>query len=104
MGPLTIVSARALALFPSPQDCLIDNKAWSDCHTDLLDLLSEYDAINVRGYTLFPRGRQKNPTNVAWISFKRHDLPTHVYVGDVLRPVRPYVPSRQYRNLALWLP
>ena len=47
----------------SPQDCPIDDKTWSDCHTDL-DLLSEYDAVNVRCYTLSPRGCQKNPTNL----------------------------------------
>ena len=83
----------------SPQDCPIDDKACSDCHTDLLDLLSEYDAVSVRCYTLSPRGRQKIPTNVARIIFQRHDPPTHVYVGGVLRPLRPYVlPPRQCRN------
>ena len=83
----------------SPQDCPIDDKVWSDCHTDLLNLLSEYDAVNVRCYTLFPRGRQENPTNVARISFKRHELPTHVYIGGVMLPIWPYVPPPcQCRN------
>ena len=101
--PLTTVSTRGThstgTVSISPQDCPIDDKVWSDCHTDLLNLLSEYDAVNIRCYTLFPRDCQKDPINVARISYKRHELSTHVYIAGIMLPVRPYVPPPcQCRN------
>lgn len=74
--------------------------AWSSCNDDILALLKdEYDAINVTCYTLPARGRRKFATSIAKIAFHRHDIPSTVYLGGELLPVKPYrPPPRQCQN------
>ena len=83
----------------SPENCPIYDKDWSDCGEDLLACLTDYDATTVQCYSIPPRGHRKKPTNIAKITFRRHDLPFNVYIGGESLPVRPYQPPpRQCQN------
>ena len=75
-----------------PYSCPTDSD-WPSCANDLLDLLrDEYDAVSVTCYILPARGKRTRPTNIAKISFKRHELPDAVYIGGEHLRVKPYRP------------
>lgn len=56
----------------SPADCPVYDKDWSDCENDLLAYLK---VVSVECYTNDPRHHWKSYTNIAKITFYRHDHP-----------------------------
>nr|XP_027224837.1 sperm motility kinase Y-like [Penaeus vannamei] len=54
-------------------------------------IASDYD-VSIQCYSIPSRGHRENPTTIAKISFRAHDLPFHVYNGGESHPVRPYQP------------